>query len=53
VSFEQYWENQAKDEFGDLGPADVGRPERGGGRGGSGGRGSGGGRRRGGRGGSR
>jgi polyribonucleotide nucleotidyltransferase len=53
VSFEQYWESQAKDEFGDLGPADVGRPERGGGRGGSGGRGSGGGRRRGGRGGSR
>jgi len=49
VSFEQYWESQAKDEFGDLGPADVGRPER---RGGSGGRG-GGGRRRGGRGGSR
>jgi polyribonucleotide nucleotidyltransferase len=50
VSFEQHWENQAKDEFGDLGPADVGRPER---RGGSGGRGGGGGRRRGGRGGSR
>jgi polyribonucleotide nucleotidyltransferase len=49
VSFEQYWESQAKDEFGDLGPADVGRPER---RGGGGGRG-GGGRRRGGRGGSR
>jgi polyribonucleotide nucleotidyltransferase len=46
VSFEQYWESQAKDEFGDLGPADVGRPERSGGRGGSG-------RRRGGRGGSR
>jgi polyribonucleotide nucleotidyltransferase len=44
VSFEQYWESQAKDEFGDLGPADVGRPER---------RGGGGGRRRGGRGGSR
>jgi len=50
VSFEQYWESQAKDEFGDLGPADVGRPER---RGGSGSRGGGGGRRRGGRGGSR
>jgi len=46
VSFEQYWESQARDEFGDLGPADVGRPER---RGGGGG----GGRRRGGRGGSR
>ena len=28
VSFEQYWESQAKDEFGDLGPAEVGRPER-------------------------
>jgi polyribonucleotide nucleotidyltransferase len=53
VSFEQHWESQAKDEFGDLGPADAGRPERrgGGGRGG-GGRG-GGGRRRGGRGSSR
>jgi polyribonucleotide nucleotidyltransferase len=51
VSFEQYWESQAKDEFGDLGPADVGRPERSSGRGG-GGRG-GGGRRRGGRGDSR
>jgi len=46
VSFEQHWESQARDEFGDLGPADVGRPER---RGGGGG----GGRRRGGRGGSR
>jgi polyribonucleotide nucleotidyltransferase len=45
VSFEQFWESQAKDEFGDLGPADAGRPER---RGGGGG-----GRRRGGRGGSR
>ncbi|HMG27099.1 MAG TPA: polyribonucleotide nucleotidyltransferase [Acidimicrobiia bacterium] len=44
VSFEQYWESQARDEFGDLGPADAGRPER---------RGGGGGRRRGGRGGSR
>jgi polyribonucleotide nucleotidyltransferase len=44
VSFEQYWESQAKDEFGDLGPADAGRPER---------RGGGGSRRRGGRGGSR
>jgi polyribonucleotide nucleotidyltransferase len=44
VSFEQYWESQARDEFGDLGPADVGRPER---------RGGGGGRRRGGRGGGR
>jgi polyribonucleotide nucleotidyltransferase len=52
VSFEQYWESQAKDEFGDLGPADVGRPERSGGGRGGGGRG-GGGRRRGGRGGSR
>jgi polyribonucleotide nucleotidyltransferase len=47
VSFEQYWESQARDEFGDLGPADAGRPER---RGGGGG---GGGRRRGGRGGGR
>ncbi len=45
VSFEQHWESQAKDEFGDLGPAEAGRPER---RGGSGG-----GRRRGGRGGRR
>ncbi len=44
VSFEQHWETQAKDEFGDLGPADAGRPER---------RGGGGGRRRGGRGGNR
>jgi polyribonucleotide nucleotidyltransferase len=44
VSFEQYWESQARDEFGDLGPADAGRPER---------RGGGGGRRRGGRGGGR
>ncbi|HMF81985.1 MAG TPA: polyribonucleotide nucleotidyltransferase [Acidimicrobiia bacterium] len=44
VSFEQHWESQARDEFGDLGPADAGRPER---------RGGGGGRRRGGRGGSR
>jgi polyribonucleotide nucleotidyltransferase len=42
VSFEEFWESQARDEFGDLGPADVGRPER---------RGGGGGRRRGGRGG--
>jgi len=44
VSFEQHWESQARDEFGDLGPADAGRPER---------RGGGGGRRRGGRRGSR
>jgi len=44
VSFEQFWEGQARDEFGDLGPADTGRPER---------RGGGGGRRRGGRGGGR
>jgi polyribonucleotide nucleotidyltransferase len=44
VSFEQHWESQARDEFGDLGPADAGRPER---------RGGGGGRRRGGRGGNR
>jgi polyribonucleotide nucleotidyltransferase len=43
VSFEQHWETQAKDEFGDLGPAEAGRPERRGG----------GGRRRGGRGGDR
>jgi polyribonucleotide nucleotidyltransferase len=50
VSFEQFWETQARDEFGDLGPADVGRPER---RGGGGGGGRGGGRRRGGRGGGR
>jgi polyribonucleotide nucleotidyltransferase len=42
VSFEQHWESQARDEFGDLGPADAGRPER-----------RGGGRRRGGRGGDR
>jgi polyribonucleotide nucleotidyltransferase len=42
VSFEQHWESQARDEFGDLGPAEVGRPER-----------RGGGRRRGGRGGDR
>jgi polyribonucleotide nucleotidyltransferase len=47
VSFEQYWESQARDEFGDLGPADTGRPERRGSGGGSGGR------RRGGRGGNR
>jgi len=42
VSFEQHWESQARDEFGDLGPAETGRPER-----------RGGGRRRGGRGGDR
>jgi polyribonucleotide nucleotidyltransferase len=42
VSFEQHWESQARDEFGDLGPADAARPER-----------RGGGRRRGGRGGDR
>src|SRR5262249_42452823 len=34
VSFEQHWESQARDEFGDLGPADAGRPERRGGGGG-------------------
>jgi polyribonucleotide nucleotidyltransferase len=42
VSFEQHWESQARDEFGDLGPDDAARPER-----------RGGGRRRGGRGGDR
>ena len=42
VSFEQHWESQARDEFGDLGPSDAARPER-----------RGGGRRRGGRGGDR
>jgi polyribonucleotide nucleotidyltransferase len=42
VSFEQHWESQARDEFGDLGPDDAARPER-----------RGGGRRRGGRSGDR
>jgi polyribonucleotide nucleotidyltransferase len=31
VSFEQHWESQARDEFGDLGPDDAARPERRGG----------------------
>ena len=48
-SFEDAWEEQAKEEFGDLGPAEVGRSSSGGGGGGGGGGGSrrgGGGRRR-------
>jgi polyribonucleotide nucleotidyltransferase len=55
ASFEDQWENQAREEFGDLGPADAARtgsgggggPRRGGGGGGRGrgGRGGGGGRR--------
>ena len=39
ASFDEFWDAQAKDEFGDLGPAEAGRPggDRGGRRGGSGG----------------
>ncbi len=44
VSFESTWEETAREEFGDLGPADESRGEGGGGGGGGGGR-----RRRGGR----
>jgi polyribonucleotide nucleotidyltransferase len=46
-SFEDAWEEQAKEEFGDLGPAEVTRSSSGGG-GGAGGGGGGGGSRRGG-----
>ncbi|HEY8218319.1 MAG TPA: polyribonucleotide nucleotidyltransferase, partial [Acidimicrobiia bacterium] len=47
ASFEDQWEAQAREEFGDLGPAEVGRSGSGGGGGGGGGRrGGGGGRRR-------
>jgi len=51
ASFEDFWEGQAKSEFGDLGPAEGTRPQRSGGGGGGGRGGGGGGRRRGGRGG--
>ena len=47
ASFEQYWDDQVKDEFGDLGPVEAGS---GGGGGGGRGRGPGGGGSRGGRG---
>jgi polyribonucleotide nucleotidyltransferase len=45
-SFEDTWEEQAKEEFGDLGPAEAGRSGGPGGGGGGGRRGGGGGRRR-------
>ncbi|HEX5095917.1 MAG TPA: hypothetical protein VFX21_07890, partial [Acidimicrobiia bacterium] len=56
ASFEAFWEDQAREEFGDLGPAEEAGPApsggrggdrggRGGGRGGRGGRGRGGPRR--------
>jgi len=54
ASFEAFWEGEAKEQFGDLGPAEepagAGRGDRGGDRGGArrGGRGGGGGSRRGG-----
>jgi hypothetical protein len=49
ASFDDAWDSQARAEFGDLGPAEVGRP--GGDRGGERRGGGGGGRRRGGGGG--
>ncbi len=53
ASFEKVWEDQVKDEFGDLGPAEAGAPRGGGSRGSRGGRGGGGGRPRSRRGGGR
>jgi len=54
ASFDAEWDNKAREEFGDLGPADAGRSDRGGDRGGErrGGSGGGGGGRGGRRGGS-
>jgi len=46
ASFEKYWDDQVKDEFGDLGPAEASAPRGGGSRGSRGGRGGGGGRPR-------
>ncbi|MGQ0803068.1 MAG: polyribonucleotide nucleotidyltransferase [Actinomycetota bacterium] len=54
ASFEKFWDDQVKDEFGDLGPAEAGAPRGGGAsRGSRGGRGGGGGRPRSRRGGGR
>ena len=49
ASFDDAWDSKARVEFGDLGPADEGRSDRGGDRGGERRGGGGGGRRRGGR----
>jgi polyribonucleotide nucleotidyltransferase len=49
ASFDDAWDSKVREEFGDLGPADEGRSDRGGERGGERRGGGGGGRRRGGR----